>query len=246
MSDPISDSSSSAATDDSNGFEEVAELGMKLIEHLGRDDRDVLVSWMSHHVARLIVEAREAAPDRKVEAEDRCRRAILDLWRERRSLNTPAPLASIDRIEEVIGQLQDSASGWYLKRLEERKELGDDVLGVALLVDNAAKQIIRWCICEALGHNLADDAGWLMWAHSPLFSGERDIELARRLVADYMLFRKPQDPGSDGARERAQILKYMNGIAELATRLAVDIEAQEKRTKAIHEADSADGDEEVG
>lgn len=217
-------------------------MGRKLVEHLDGDSRDVLVSWMSHHVARLIAEARDAAPEGKAEAEERCRRAILDLWRERRSLNAPPPLESVDRIEEVIGLLRDSASGWYLKRLEDREAPGDGALGVALLVDNAAKQIIRWCICEALGHNLHEDAPWLAWVHSPLFSGERDLELARSLVADYMLFRAPQEPGSEGARERAQVLKYMKGLAELAAQLAADIEEQEK---AASPTEPAHGDGEA-
>jgi cytochrome P450 len=220
-------------------------LGRKLVEHLDRDCRDVLVSWMSHHVARLIAEARDAAPEQKAEAEEHCRRAILDLWRERRSLNAPPPLASVDRIEEAIGLLRDSASGWYLKRLDEREALGDGALRAALLVDNAAKQIIRWCICEALGHNLAEDARWLAWVDSPLFSGERDLELARSLVADYMLLSAPQEPNSEGARERGQILKYMKGIAELAAQLAADIEQQE-REAAASPGEPADGGSQAG
>ncbi len=212
--------------DASSGFEEVAELGRRLVEHLGRDGEDVLVSWMSHHVARLITEACDAPPERKPEAEDRCRRAILDLWRERRSLNAPPPLASVDRIAQALTTLRDPAAGWYLSRLEDRDEPGDAELQAALLVDNAAKEIIRWCLCEALGKNIAEDARWLIWVDSPLFSGERDLELARALVADYMLFRAPQDPESDGARTRARVIRHLKGLAELAAGLSAELEAE--------------------
>jgi hypothetical protein len=217
-------------------------LGRRLVEHLDRDGGDVLVSWMSHHVARLIAEARDAPEKRRAEAEDRCRRAIIDLWRQRRSLNAPAPLASVDRIAQTIGTLRDSASGWYLHRLEERDEPGNPSLRAALLVDNAAKEIIRWCLCEALGQNLAEDARWLVWADAPLFSGERDLEIARSLVADYKLFNAPQDTESEGARARAQIIKYMNGVADLAALLSSQLQAEESLPAAIPEDDgSGDG-----
>ncbi|HEX8214768.1 MAG TPA: hypothetical protein VF582_04765 [Allosphingosinicella sp.] len=227
--------------DASSGFEEVAELGRKLVEHLDREGGDLLVSWMSHHVARLIAEARDAPPERKEEAEDRCRGAILDLWRERRSLNAPPPLASVDRIAQTMATLRDPAAGWYLSRLEDRGEPGDPALRTALLVDNAAKEIIRWCLCEALGQNLAEDARWLAWIGAPLFSGERDLELARGLVANYMLFNAPQDPDSAGGRARAQIIKYMNGIAELAALLSDRLQAEGRGPAARPEEDGSDG-----
>lgn len=195
---------------------------------------------MSHHVARLIVEARDAPPDRKAEAEDRCRRAILDLWRERRSLNAPPPLASVERIAEAVSAMQDPGSGWYLRRLEDQDEPGNPALRTALLVDNAAKEIIRWCLCEALGQNFGQDARWLVWLDAPLFSDERDLEFARNLVADYKLFSSPHDPGSDGAKARSQIIRYMKGLAELATALSTQLQAQSDDSSA-NQASAAAG-----
>lgn len=186
---------------------------------------------MSHHVARLIHEAEHAEAETKAAAEERCRRAILELWRERRSLNAPAPLGSVDRIAEAIAHLREPGRGWYLQRLEKRDHPGDRSLRTAINVDGAAREIIRWCLCEALCRNGAEEARWLVWLNSPLFSGERDLELARQLVADLSLFSPPGEASDPQAVEaRARIVHLLRALASMAEDLAGDVESLDRKS----------------
>lgn len=181
---------------------------------------------MSHHVARLIHEAEDAEAGTKSAAEERCRRAILELWRERRSLNAPAPLESVDRIAEAIVHLREPSRGWYLQRLEERDQPGDRSLRIAINVDGAAREIIRWCLCEALCRNGAEEARWLVWLNSPLFYGEHDLDLARQLVADLSLFSPPGEASDPQAVEaRARIVHLLRALASIGGDLAGHVEA---------------------
>jgi hypothetical protein len=171
---------------------------------------------MSHHVARLIEEARTAKPKDRAAAEENCRRAILELWRHRRSLTDRTPFASIDRIAELIFRLRAPHHGWYFNRIEERGEPGDTALQLALATDGAARQIIRWCLAEAFRDNLLKEVPWLTWTSHELFEGELDVKIARDIVGDLALFSPQMEGGEELAEARKDVLQQLDWLASFA------------------------------
>src|SRR3546814_8361166 len=123
MLHPTPDTSSSTRRENSAGFEEMLQLGQALVEQFERFEEDICGAWMAHHLARLIVEARQAPPSERDLAEERCRHAILEIWRYRRPLNSPRPLASADQTLEAIRALQHQEGPWYFNYISQ-EEIG--------------------------------------------------------------------------------------------------------------------------
>ena len=71
----------------SSQFDAVLQLGKKIVDEMGiQRSVDTLGRWMAHYLAELIVEADSAQGQTKVDAQKRCREAILELWQHRYEL----------------------------------------------------------------------------------------------------------------------------------------------------------------
>lgn len=98
------DMSSSARDANPNSHQSVLELGEALVRELDLEQsNDILGRWMAHHLASLITAARKAPAERKVECEERCRAAVLDVWRHRNCL--PEGRRPFEHFEGVIDTL---------------------------------------------------------------------------------------------------------------------------------------------
>src|SRR3546814_15268478 len=113
----MSDISPSTIEESFPGSKDLARLGEELIGQLDRFEDDICSAWMAHHLARLMQDAKGATGEAKTEAEDRCRTAILALWRHRTELN--------ERSEERrVGKecVSTCSTGWYAAYYKKKKK----------------------------------------------------------------------------------------------------------------------------
>jgi hypothetical protein len=157
---------------------QVIALGKKLIVQLGCGDNspDMLTQWMCHHIADLITRA-EAAQEPDVSlARQACMEAILLLWKHRNSLpNGKRPFEEVESAVEVLAAIHhDNVQAFYfpimpsgIKQAQSGTESDIDWSAEIHNIDNAAKQLIRYCLAQIV--NATDDAAlgeWLMLAQS--------------------------------------------------------------------------------
>src|SRR3546814_1113533 len=122
---------------------------------------------MAHHRARLIVEARQAPPSERDLAEERCRHAILEIWRYRRTLNSPRPLASADQTLEAIRALQHQEGPWYFNYIsQEAGSEPDKAIELARTVDSGARAILRYLFALSFASQEQDDQPWRSEEHT--------------------------------------------------------------------------------
>jgi hypothetical protein len=163
----------------------VARLGKALVEQFEGFDDDMCSAWMAHHVARLMVEAKEALPVDRPTAEDRCRTAILEIWRYRRSFNSPRPLESADQTLRAIRALRDQEGGWYFAAsAKDGSPEEDRALQLARGVDAGARAILRYLFTLSFASKANEDQPWFEFVASPLFRDAEDLEGVRALIAD--------------------------------------------------------------
>ncbi len=84
---------------------------------------------MAHHVAVLIVVAKEAeTPAERAIAEDRAVETVLKLWEHRAALPGQAyPLAQFKGILELLSKLTPDANPWQQQVLGERQQLASEI-----------------------------------------------------------------------------------------------------------------------
>src|SRR3546814_15199095 len=105
MSSPMSDISPSTIEESFPGSKDLARLGEELIGQLDRFEDDICSAWMAHHLARLMQDAKGATGEAKPEAEDRCRTAILSLWRQLGRASVRERVGQYVEISVVAGTL---------------------------------------------------------------------------------------------------------------------------------------------
>lgn len=167
----------------SAGWAETVELGRQLTRQLGDAGEDLALAWMAHHVARLMREAEDAQGGDAERLEDRCRRAILDLWRARHAVFHRPPLADVEEVGKALRALR-SGDDWYFRR-ESRGDVdqGPGPMHVARYVDEGARAIIRTLVGDAVRSGLAPDREWLWLVRSGLPDLGPSIELLKEAVA---------------------------------------------------------------
>lgn len=141
------------------------ELGEALVRELGLEQsNDVLGRWMAHHLASLITAAREASPLRKVECEERCRDAILEVWRHRNCLpEGRRPFEALERVVDTLAALDpDERRPFYHRAVLQIEGLDDsdtpddapprrpDPLEKARSFDTTARSVIGHLIALAV------------------------------------------------------------------------------------------------
>lgn len=146
-------------------------LGEKLVAELKLvESTDTLARWMAHYVAELMVRAQHAAPPERDEAQQSCARAILDLWAQARAFPAKrTAFESIDRVIEVIDSLHPDGGPHYRneiwRALDARVNNGgsevERFLTTALVIDDAARNLIHHVLAHASHAAGRDNAEWL-------------------------------------------------------------------------------------
>jgi len=131
------------------------ELGRVLTEELGlHDSHDTLGEWMAHHISELITNVETAEGNEKPAAEDRCREAILALWKHHRFFpREHRPLENIEPLLATIQALAPENQSYFYKsevqsQIEESKlsDRAKEFLDLSLEIDYSARLLIEMCL----------------------------------------------------------------------------------------------------
>lgn len=123
---------------------------------------------MAHHIARLMTEAEQAEGEAAEQLQERCRRAILDLWKARHAIFHRPPLSSVEEVGEAVRALM-SGEDWFFRRLEGvRDEEAPKAIQMAHAVDYSARAIIRVLIGDAVRQGMFEEKDWIWLARSGL------------------------------------------------------------------------------
>src|SRR3546814_16488464 len=104
-------------------------------------------------------DAKGATGEAKTEAEDRCRTAILALWRHRTELNEPRPLQSADEIIRAIRGLYDDEGRWFFF-LDEPEKPADQMIEIARRVNEGARTILRYFVAASFLQKTEAERHW--------------------------------------------------------------------------------------
>lgn len=172
------------------------DLGAALVRELDLEQsNDVLGRWMAHHLASLITAAREAPLDRRAECEERCRAAILDIWRHRNCLpEGRRPFEPLERVVDTLAALDpDAKRPFYHRTVLQFEDFDDfnlpgdpvprrpDYLQKACRFDETARAVIRHLIALAVEAEPDKTQEWVRLATEAKLNTP-DVALIVRLV----------------------------------------------------------------
>lgn len=169
----------------------VIDLGKRLVAKLSEKDEDDLLSkWMVHHIAGLVqtAEAATGSPNASG-ANQACMDAILKLWAHRNLLpNGRRPFEAAEAALHTLIKLDPNTSeNFYFRVRDGRSEAGpgDEVqwLQFAEAMDQAARQLIRYCLGHAVESSQGNLKEWLEAAQAiAVEPPSLDIQLVSRLT----------------------------------------------------------------
>jgi hypothetical protein len=198
---------------------EVLELGKLLVKALDLDQTvDTLGRWMAHHIAELMQAAEEADGGEKSEIEDRCRRAILELWEHINFFpRGHRPFAEIEPLLAIIRSL-DPDNGAYFYHAEaqtllstsEVDEATKQWLELAQGVDYSARLLVSMCLRNAASDIAKDKREWLDLAES------LDIDIPTTRLVRIMVDGEKQN---EEQRKREEIAKAIETLRNRRERL---------------------------
>lgn len=115
----LSESSSSDATARSKAPNEVLALGDRLVRELELDqNNNTLARWLAHHLAEVMLQARNTEGAKKAATEAKAVDLILKLWASRHELpNDSHPLKQFEGIIKVLRRLEPDS--WPYSRINE-------------------------------------------------------------------------------------------------------------------------------
>lgn len=162
----------------SKHYKDILALGRLLVIELGLEQSvDTLGRWMAHHISELIVEADKTGSD-KPDVEDRCREAVLALWKHIRFF--PKGQHPIENIEPLLATIQaldpENQAYFYQSAAQtqiDQSTLSDEAknwLELSLGIDYSARLLISMCL-KNVAQEIAEEKSDL-------------LELARSLDAD--------------------------------------------------------------
>lgn len=142
----------------SKHYSDVLALGSLLVKELDLEQSvDTLGRWMAHHISELIVEAKKAKGSDKSDAEDRCREAVLALWKHISTF--PGEHRPLENIEALLATIQaldpENQAFFYQSQAENQirqSTLSDQAkafLELSLGIDYSARLIIDMCLTYA-------------------------------------------------------------------------------------------------
>lgn len=149
---------------------EILKLGKLLVKELSPDQSvDTLGRWMSHHISDLMTEAENSKGRRNQQAEDRCRDAILALWRHSDFFQkSHTPLEETETLFATIRALDpDNSAHFYYSQAQEKIkkcELNEEPknwLELSLGLDYTARLLISMCLKEAAKDIMRDNEEWM-------------------------------------------------------------------------------------
>lgn len=185
---------------------------------------------MAHHIARLMTEAEQAEGEAAEQLQERCRRAILDLWKARHAIFHRPPLSSVEVVGEAVRALK-SGDEWFFRRLEsDGDEKAPKAIQMAHAVDHSARAIIRVLIGDAVRQGMFEEKDWIWLVRS----GLPDLAPATLLMEDAIVTvpLSKHEPEKERVRskieaaepslraEREELVERVRALASVAEEIA--------------------------
>lgn len=186
---------------------------------------------MAHHIARLMTEAEQAEGEAAEQLQERCRRAILDVWKARHAIFHRPPLSSVEEVGEAVRALKNGED-WFFRRLENDDE-GEAPKAIQMVhaVDYSARAIIRVLIGDAVRQGLFEEKDWIWLVRS----GLPDLAPVILLMEDAVVTapRSEDEPEEERVRrkaeaaeqslraEREELVERVRALASVADEIAV-------------------------
>jgi hypothetical protein len=160
-------------------FSSVTELGRALAGELDRTD--FLGRWMAHYIAEQITAAESAGESDRKASEQAAAESILALWRHRAGLpGSHPPMHAFERVFIALDRLSEPQDPWRFYRpfpedAEPNPEdvISDTLLGLALSVEDSAREIVRALIAEAAATAMDREARWVRLCQTTAEDDER-------------------------------------------------------------------------
>lgn len=209
----------------------VIELGKRLVTQLDAAD-DLLASWMAHHIAERI-EAAENAPTReKVERQNDCAEAILQLWRYRSVLPPHLrPLGEIEPVMRTLASLDVEQTDYRYHRNALREaavaEVDDEDtkhwLELATGIDYTARLLIQFALRAAAARAAPRAQTWVELAREAAAEEGADRAVVRFIIESEDGSEPVEDYEKAHRRDR---LSRLEAFVQLASALAEEWRTQ--------------------
>lgn len=209
-------------------FSEILKLGELLVKELDFDQSvDTLGRWMAHHVSDLMTDVKNSKGRKKQEAEEKCREAILALWKHIDVFRKrPRLLEETELLFETISKLNpDKTSNFYsfLTNAEIKKSsASEDInewLELSLGIDYSARLLIGMCLKEAAEEIKSSNEEWLDLAK------KLDIDIPKTIVIRSLTDENQHSETNFEVGQREERIKYLK---ERKKRLTTLLDLSEK------------------
>ena len=221
-------SSSSNVADASGPLDAVTALGQALCAQLwpeGRGNR--LSMWMTYHVAERIEAARTARGAAKLAAEERCRKAILELWAHRRELEGRRPTEALEPLLDILSRLDpEKPDHFYHQQFSRARSnsLAQDepteVLEQIKVVDDidcATRNLIGRALRSAADAALESTEPWVALAREAGAPNDLPIQIVLKIQGGGdLLYGEDRRRAAESARLKLAQLEVLLEIASAA------------------------------
>lgn len=197
----------------SKQYKDVVKLGKLLVKELGLEHSvDTLGRWMAHHISDLMASAETSEGPQKQEAEDRCRDAILALWKHSDVFQkSHTPLEETETLFATLRALDpENTAHFYYSGAQEHLEkckLNEEPkkwLELSLGMDYTARLLLSMCLEEAAKDIMKNNEEWMELAKS-LESDTPRSQLIRVLFNEQKL--SEQEVEDQRIKETKEILQ---------------------------------------
>lgn len=160
--------------DKSKHYNDILELGKLMVKELSLEPTDTLGRWMVHHISELITEVEKSSSSQKQEAEERCRNAILALWKHIDVFpRNHRPLENIEPLIATIEALSPEKKAYFFQseamamiKESALPEESKSWLDLARGIDYSARLLIKMCLTN-VANDIKDSAqDWFDLANS--------------------------------------------------------------------------------
>ncbi|WP_296164722.1 hypothetical protein [uncultured Brevundimonas sp.] len=187
----------------------VIALGRKLVEHLEFEpDNDLLAGWMAHYLAERMLAVETATPETRDALARQCAEAVLEVWAHRHELEPAIPaFDDLRALEGAILALEPDRTPFrYASPLQgamsasRPSKEGRQWIELAAIIDDSARELIRYCLRRALDESIETGEAWLDTAREAL--GEDGPE---RTIITFL--RSGEDRAVEGLKSRVDWLQ---------------------------------------
>lgn len=214
----------------------VIELGKRLVAQFDTAD-DLLASWMAHHIAERIEAADKAPVCEKVERQNECAEAILQLWRHRSVLPPHLrPLGEIEPVMRTLASLDVEQTDYRYHRNALREaavaEVDDEDtkrwLELATGIDYTARLLVQFALRTAAARAASNAQAWVELAQLAEAEEGADRAIVRFIVQSEDGTEPVEDYEKAHRRDR---LSRLEAFVQLASALAEEWRAKSDSAK---------------